>query len=387
MSEYQYYEFQAVDRPLTKQEMAEVRALSTRATITPTSFVNEYHWGDFKGNPLALVKSYYDAFLYLANWGTHQLMLRLPRRVLGPEITSQYCAGGDEYGGLDAELTAEHVILSFYSDTEEPEDWVEGEGWLASLVPLRADIAAGDLRSLYLGWLLCAQARALDDDSIEPPVPPGLGELSASLQTLVELLRIEDDLLEAAAERSPAATKISTSPDDAWRWLRSLSDSEKEDLLLRLASGDLLPLQAEVRRRIRESASPNGAASRSEKRRSASELLASADRKRQEREQREAQKRERQRQEQAAARAAYLDGLSGRKEAIWRQIETLIKARQQAEYAEAVRLLLDLRDLAARKQGAEGFEAQLADLRARHSRKSSFIGKLDAAGLRPAQSA
>ena len=23
-----------------------------------------------------------DAFLYLANWGTHQLMLRLPRRVL-----------------------------------------------------------------------------------------------------------------------------------------------------------------------------------------------------------------------------------------------------------------------------------------------------------------
>lgn len=31
MSEYQYYEFQAVDRPLTGTEMAELRALSTRA--------------------------------------------------------------------------------------------------------------------------------------------------------------------------------------------------------------------------------------------------------------------------------------------------------------------------------------------------------------------
>ena len=35
MSEYQYYEFQAIDRPLTKPEMAELRALTSRATITP----------------------------------------------------------------------------------------------------------------------------------------------------------------------------------------------------------------------------------------------------------------------------------------------------------------------------------------------------------------
>ena len=51
MSEYQYYEFLAVDRPLDDDEQAEVRSLSTRARITATSFVNEYHWGDFKGDP------------------------------------------------------------------------------------------------------------------------------------------------------------------------------------------------------------------------------------------------------------------------------------------------------------------------------------------------
>jgi hypothetical protein len=41
MSEYQYYEFQAIDRPLTERQMDELRKLSTRAEITPTSFTNE----------------------------------------------------------------------------------------------------------------------------------------------------------------------------------------------------------------------------------------------------------------------------------------------------------------------------------------------------------
>jgi len=41
MSEYQYYEFLAIDRALTAEKMDELRALSTRATITPVSFTNE----------------------------------------------------------------------------------------------------------------------------------------------------------------------------------------------------------------------------------------------------------------------------------------------------------------------------------------------------------
>ena len=81
MSEYQYYEFQAIDRALSEKEMAELRAYSTRARITPTSFVNDYAWGDVKGNADAWMEKYFDAFLYLANWGTHRLKLRLPARL------------------------------------------------------------------------------------------------------------------------------------------------------------------------------------------------------------------------------------------------------------------------------------------------------------------
>jgi hypothetical protein len=52
MSEYQYYEFVAIDELLTAAQMRELRSRSSRAIITPTSFVNEYHWGDLKGDPI-----------------------------------------------------------------------------------------------------------------------------------------------------------------------------------------------------------------------------------------------------------------------------------------------------------------------------------------------
>lgn len=114
MSEYHYYEFQAIDRALTDKEMGDLRSCSTRARITPTSFVNDYSWGSFKGNLDAWMDKYFDAFLYLANWGTHQFKLRLPSRLLDLETARQYCAGepatAREKGG--------HIILSFSSEDE-----------------------------------------------------------------------------------------------------------------------------------------------------------------------------------------------------------------------------------------------------------------------------
>lgn len=80
MSEYQYYEFQAVDLPLTPDQMSEIRACSSRARITPGSFVNVYNFGNFKGNPDKWMEAHFDAFLYMANWGSRRFMLRLPKR-------------------------------------------------------------------------------------------------------------------------------------------------------------------------------------------------------------------------------------------------------------------------------------------------------------------
>jgi len=63
MSEYQYFEFQAIDRPLTPEEMAVLRKFSGRARITPSSFTNEYNYGDFKGDRWAWMENCFNAFL------------------------------------------------------------------------------------------------------------------------------------------------------------------------------------------------------------------------------------------------------------------------------------------------------------------------------------
>lgn len=207
MSEYQYFEFQAVDRPLSKKQMAELRSCSTRARITPASFVNEYEWGTFKGDVDAWMEKYFDAFLYLANWGTRILKLRLPENVVSAR-TARFYAVGDHAA---ARVRNGNVILTFYSENEDGDEGsVESGGWLASLISLRAELARGDLRALYLGWLLCVQNGELDPDAPLPPVPPGLAKLSASLASLADFLRIDGALVCASAKR---ATKTRTVGD------------------------------------------------------------------------------------------------------------------------------------------------------------------------------
>ncbi len=88
----QYYEFQAIDKPLNEKQIQALENLSSRAQITPTSFVNTYNWGDFKGKPLTLMEKYFDAFLYVANWGTHWFMLRASLKLIDVDVAEKYYA-------------------------------------------------------------------------------------------------------------------------------------------------------------------------------------------------------------------------------------------------------------------------------------------------------
>jgi hypothetical protein len=124
LSEYQYYEFQAIDRALTEHEMKALRALSSRALITPASFANTYNYGDFRGNPAVLMEKYFDAFVYLANWGTREFMLRLPGQLLDLKRLPEFCPSQ----GCQAKTKGQNVILSFRSEDSEGGDWEEGEG-------------------------------------------------------------------------------------------------------------------------------------------------------------------------------------------------------------------------------------------------------------------
>ena len=382
MSEYQYYEFQAIDRPLSEKEMSELRAYSSRARITPTSFINDYSWGNFRGDEDGWMEKYFDAFLYVANWGTRVLKLRLPSRLLDLETARLYCPGKRK---SPREKNGK-VILTFVSDDEGGGEWVEGEGWLSSLISVRAELARGDKRSLYLGWLHCAQSGELDDEDVEPPVPPGLGQLSASLESLVKYLRIDEDLVDVAAQTSRPMVDVRGKQEEIRKWVGKLPADEKDAVLTRLIAGEDVSSATELLRRfIREYDQENQGAAEEPRRRIVGELLRSAkelaEQRRQLAAKKAAEEKARREREAAILRVKHLDQIGGREPELWNEVENLILTKQPKSYDSAVELLMDLHDLAARDGKSDEFRTRLNAICVTHARKPSLIERLRKAGL------
>ncbi len=90
MSEYQYYEWQSLERPLTAAEQAAVNGLSSHIDVTSGQASVTYNWGDFKHDPIQVLAKYFDAFLYIANWGTRRLAFRFPAGLLDAKAIEPY---------------------------------------------------------------------------------------------------------------------------------------------------------------------------------------------------------------------------------------------------------------------------------------------------------
>lgn len=91
MSEYQYHEWQTVDRVLTPEEQATVNDLSSHIEVSSSRAMVTYHWSDFRHDPKQVLLQYFDAYFYLANWGSLRLMFRFPKGLLDEADLSPYC--------------------------------------------------------------------------------------------------------------------------------------------------------------------------------------------------------------------------------------------------------------------------------------------------------
>ena len=78
MSEYQYYEFCNLSKPLSKEVRKYMRSLSSRARISSHGASYVYNYGNFRGTPKQILLKYFDVFFYISNWGTVNLMFKYP---------------------------------------------------------------------------------------------------------------------------------------------------------------------------------------------------------------------------------------------------------------------------------------------------------------------
>jgi len=318
LSEYQYYEFQAIDRPLTEGDRQALRALSTRARITATSFTNSYEWGDFKGDPARVMESWFDLHLYLVNGGSRRLMIRLPKRLIDRYRLDVFL---QEVDCASLKVVGENLILDIRRDEMEFEDWDDGSGWLAALAPLRAEVLSGDLRLFYLLWLAAVQDEVFEADAPEPLT--GIGPMTGPLEAFAEFFGIDHDLVQAAAERGAQAEPSALSADVVRGIMSAMPEPEKTLMLSKLYDGDAhvaVELRAKVRQQVAAERDAPPVIPRT-----VGELRARAAAIGLAREQAAARKRESERkrvaEEAEKARQARLTAIARRGEGAWRDVE------------------------------------------------------------------
>jgi hypothetical protein len=370
MSEYQYYEFQAIDRPLTQEERAAICELSSRVKPTATTASFNYSYGNFRGDPKQVLARYFDIMYYITNWGTQQLMFRFPTSLINRETIELYCI--DNYISLS--FAGDWAILDWeFSQEEGFNDWIEGEGILSELIGLRQEILQQDYRGLYLAWLKAIDLSEgyidIDKTQLEPPLPPGLGQLSAAQKAFTEIFELDEHLLNVACASSGKLTTIS---EQTWQQaISQLSASERQDFLLRLAKGEH-NLSAKFKQKLSQLI-PTSPAS-NQPRRTIQELLEAAAE--------EGKKAEKRRQQEAEAkRIEELQTLAKREAQVWQQVESLIQKAQSKSYDEAVKLLVKLRDLAEYQNRLPVFQERLNRIYEQYSNRSGLKRRLQEVGL------
>ncbi len=367
MSEYQYYEFRTINRQLTKAEQVAVNNLSSHGHTTATSFSVDYSWGNFKHDVDTVLAQYFDSAFYITNWGTTELKFCFPKALLDLRTVEPYLVD-EEKITIDTKTVGDRLIITFARQEEGRDSWGDDSAVLSSVAGLYDQILLGDRRAFYIAWLHAADvageyADYLTEETLEPPVPPELAQLTPDLQAFSDLFAIDENLIAAAAQ---GQSQRAVSPVDLRQALAALPHAECIDFLQRMLAEEAhLAVKLKQRLGLLPSISTDNPVGT----RTIGELMAARDLIQQKQAQVAAVAHE-------AQRRAALAALAARGDAVWQDVEALIAEQKSAGYEQVAKLLEQLGMLAAEQGQTLRFQQRLAAIRAKYSRRSSLIRAL-----------
>ncbi len=371
MSEYQRYEFMTSDRPLTRVQLDAVNALSSHIEASSTHALIEYHWGDFKHDPIDVLHKFFDGFLYWANWGAPELALRFPHGILPVDLIDGYDL--DDFVTFTQHPDYDIFDIQF-GEMEGPDEWIEYE--LGSLIAIRDELMEGDLRALYIVWLASQNMRGSydedeeeDDEISVPAVPPAFGTLTAAQQALAELLQVPEELLVATARHSKAA--MSSTGDDVAAWVKLLPPDRHNDYLVRLARNEP-GLSRLLIKELRELSQDKTRATPSTGEHVPYAMLLA------ESKAIKAQLEREKREQEQMARQRHLQGIHDHQDDYWHQVDQAVIRGTGTGYDEAARLLTELHEVANQFRETQEFQERFRAWVRPHLRRPAFIKRLQA---------
>lgn len=251
MSEYQYFDFYSVDRTLSREEIEIIRTYSSRVNPNSRRAIFEYNYSDFRYSEEEVLNDFFDVMLYISNWGNRRLLMKFPVALVSFDELKEYeiDASYDYTEGIRVFKKGSNVIVDLDHHQEEGE-WVEGEGMLDEMLPLRSQIINGDYRVLYLSWLhLVSENPEMADDLLEPSLPSNLKELDYSLERFINFWEIDWDLISAASKLSESEEILSDR--DILPQIKLLSNKEKDQILKELINNEV-KAKYELKKRLTE---------------------------------------------------------------------------------------------------------------------------------------
>ncbi len=340
MSEYQFIHFLAIDRPLNAEQLRYMQRQSTCAEITPREFTNEYHFGDFRGNAVEMLRRGYDVHLHYANFGIRKLMFRLPTGLpCERKMFAAFCPEDGLTWRADKRSPGGILEIDPQGDADSFDELFEVDSLLHDLAPLRGMLIDGDLRPLYVAWLACRD----DDEAMEPPVPAGLGKLTPPLKALAEFYEISEDLIGAAAKRSPPLPETRDFSVAVASWIAKQPEKSVRELAEQLLSSAGDEARAETLAQIRNQ-TPTAAWATAEPTRTYVQLAELSEEVRKVREQKQKRRAD-------AAHSKRLKAIAADPSAVERRVEDLVKMRSTYCYRQAAEELAHLREALGPEDG------------------------------------
>ena len=373
MSEYQYYEFAAIDGPISDEGLQYARSCSSRANVSRVRWQNTYNFGDFHGSVETMLK-YYDAHFYIANWGTVRLGLAFPIGAIDLEAIQPYLRGGKSYENtLTLKKIEDRCIVSWERNEEGGGEWTDGEGLIDEFIGIREELMRGDYRALFLGWLADFDPDGWRDPKdgsvVMPTIPAGLDPLSPALTTLIKHFPVDCDALAVAAGLSHVS-KPDRIPIAAV--LKTLSVRDMRALLERVAEGGGSSVMTELNRLTSPRVKiPVGQAMRCMD--FASKTIVT----RELRLSKEAEAAAAQRKCEADLRKEHLASVMRRADTLWSGLDPLMVQKIASAYDQAAAQLQELRDAYEQASEIGGFQQKLTGFRCRYSNRPSMLRRIE----------
>lgn len=184
-----YYEFRALDRPLTDRQVANLAKVLPEGDVDRDGAVVDVEVEpgehDFRWVDVELLSAYFDAGLHFRQSGARSLWLRVPSGLA--DLVEPYRRPGVVgITDLGEDLLVE--LNRYEEDGEHAYRGTDPSPWLAGMAPVRDELARGDLRALHVAWTAADSLEGREPTPPPAPEPPGLADPTPGLAALRHFL-------------------------------------------------------------------------------------------------------------------------------------------------------------------------------------------------------